>query len=74
MCLAAPALVQALDGEVAVVDLDGVRLRVSTVLTPDVAVGDAVLVHVGFILSRIDPVEAEATLADLRAAAEGLAR
>lgn len=68
MCLAAPAHVIAVNEDDAVVDLDGVRLNVSTALTPDVRVGDTVLVHVGFILARIDPDEAERTLEALKQA------
>jgi len=47
----------------AMVDLDGIRKEVSTRLLDEVAVGDYVLVHVGFALERIDPVEAAKTLA-----------
>jgi hydrogenase expression/formation protein HypC len=70
MCLAAPAAVLSVDGDDALVDLDGVRLTVSRVLTPEVAAGDIVLVHVGFILSAIDPARAEATLRDLKRASQ----
>jgi hydrogenase expression/formation protein HypC len=66
MCLAAPARVISITGDEAVVDLDGVRLTVSTVLTPEITVDDVALVHVGFILSRIDPEEADAAQAALR--------
>ena len=66
MCLAVPALVVEVDGEEAVVDLDGVRKRISLALVEAVAVGDYVIVHVGFALQRLDVEEAEATLALLR--------
>jgi len=62
MCLAIPARVISLDGDQATVDLDGIRKAVSTCLLDEVAVGDFVLLHVGFALERIDPVEAEVTL------------
>lgn len=65
MCLAAPAAVLSVHGDEALVDLDGVRLKVSTALLDDVAPGDVVLVHVGFALSKIDPEEAERTHAAL---------
>jgi hydrogenase expression/formation protein HypC len=68
MCLAAPAAVLSVNDDEALVDLDGVRLTVSRVLTPEVRPGDIVLVHVGFILSAIDPAEAEETLRDLKRA------
>ena len=63
MCLAVPARIIALDGDHAIVDLDGIRKEASVVLLDDVAVGDYVLIHVGFALERIDAEEAEKTLA-----------
>ena len=39
------------------------RKTISLALVDDVAVGDYVIVHVGFALSRLDPEEAEQTLA-----------
>ena len=67
MCLAVPAKVVALQGaEQAVVDLDGVRQTVSLAMVEDVAVGDYVIVHVGFALQKLNVEEAEATLALLR--------
>jgi len=64
MCLAIPARVIALTGpDQAVVDLGGIRKAVSTALVPDAAVGDYLIVHVGHAIGRIDPAEAERTLA-----------
>ncbi|MGR8920086.1 MAG: HypC/HybG/HupF family hydrogenase formation chaperone [Gammaproteobacteria bacterium] len=64
MCLAIPARVVELhDDDRAVVDLDGVRKSISLALVEDVAPGDYVIVHVGFALNRLDPEEAEKTLA-----------
>jgi hydrogenase expression/formation protein HypC len=64
MCLAIPARVVAItDGEMAVVDLNGVRKEISLALVEDVAVGDYVIVHVGFALNKLDAAEAEKTLA-----------
>jgi len=67
MCLAVPAKVVALHGsDQAEVDLDGVRKTISLAMVDDVAVGDYVIVHVGFALQKLDVEEAEATLALLR--------
>lgn len=65
MCLATPAKVVAIgdDGESAVVSLGGVRAPCSLTLVEGVAVGDYVILHVGYALSKLDPVEAERTLA-----------
>ncbi len=64
MCLALPALVVALEaGDDAVVELGGVRKRVSLALTPEARVGDYVVVHVGYAIGMLDADEAERTLA-----------
>jgi len=64
MCLALPAEVVALkEGDVATVSLGGVRKDVSLALVEDVALGDYVLIHVGYALSKLSPEEAGRTLA-----------
>jgi hydrogenase expression/formation protein HypC len=64
MCLALPArVVEILPEEIARVELDGVTQEISLALVDDVAVGDYVIVHVGYALSRLDPEQAAATLA-----------
>ncbi len=63
MCLAVPArVVELLEAAEAFVDLDGVRQRISLALVDDIAIGDYVIVHVGYALNRLDPEEAERTL------------
>jgi hydrogenase expression/formation protein HypC len=70
MCLAIPAEVtELLPDEMARVTLEGVSIEVSIALVDDVAVGDYVVVHVGFALSKVDPEEARQTLALLAEAA-----
>ncbi|WP_066338100.1 HypC/HybG/HupF family hydrogenase formation chaperone [Azohydromonas lata] len=65
MCLALPARVVSLtEGDTdAVVDLGGVRKRISIALVPHAREGDYVIVHVGHAIGMIDPEEAERTLA-----------
>ncbi|HEB62918.1 MAG TPA: HypC/HybG/HupF family hydrogenase formation chaperone [Gammaproteobacteria bacterium] len=65
MCLAIPAKIESLDAlaSTAIVNLNNIRKEVSTLLLDEVTVGDYVLVHVGYALERIDPVEAARTLA-----------
>ena len=64
MCLAIPALVsELLPGDMAKVNLDGVTKEISIAMVEDVAVGDYVIIHVGYALSKIDAEEAEKTLA-----------
>lgn len=64
MCLALPSRVVALlDDDQAKVDLGGVTKAISLALVEGVAVGDYVIVHVGYALTKVDPAEAEKTLA-----------
>jgi len=63
MCLAVPAqVVELRSAEAALVDLGGVRKEISLALVDDVAVGDYVIVHVGFALQKLDREEAKRTL------------
>lgn len=67
MCLAIPAeVIELMPGSMGRVSIDGIVKVVSLALVEDVAVGDHVLLHVGFALSRIDPQEAAETLALLK--------
>ncbi len=62
MCLAVPSLVKAIDGQEAVVETSGVTRKIGIALTPDIKVGDYVLVHTGYAISVIDEREANETL------------
>ncbi len=63
MCLAIPAKVISIqDNTMAVAEVGGIRKDVCLMLVDDVQVGDYVIVHTGFALSRLDPKEAEKTL------------
>jgi hydrogenase expression/formation protein HypC len=64
MCLAIPARIVSLpEPDTALIDVDGVRKRVSLALVESVQPGDYVIVHVGYALTRLDAEEAERTLA-----------
>jgi hydrogenase assembly chaperone HypC/HupF len=54
MCLGFPGVVVATDGATAIVETDGRRRRASTLLLPDIRVGDRVVVGAGTILERLD--------------------
>ena len=71
MCLAIPGRVVAIsDGEGfdrrGTVDYDGARQEVSLAYLPETKIGDYILVHVGFALTRLDPEEAERILREIR--------
>jgi hydrogenase expression/formation protein HypC len=70
MCISFPGLVLEVDGHEAIVETDGRRRRGSTLLLPDIAVGDWVTVLAGMIVERLDPREAEEIEGILR---EGIA-
>jgi len=64
MCLAIPArVVERLEADEAIIDAGGIEKRVSLALVPEAAVGDHVIVHAGYAISRLDPEEALRTLA-----------
>ena len=72
MCLAIPAIiVERRAGDVAVIEMDGVRKEISVALVPEVQPGDYVIVHVGYALTRLDPDEAQRTLALFAELSEG---
>jgi len=67
MCLGIPGqIVEFVDeaADIAKVDVSGVRRNVSVALVrPEgIAIGDWVLIHVGFAMSKIDEKEAQETL------------
>ncbi|KAA5606271.1 HypC/HybG/HupF family hydrogenase formation chaperone [Roseospira marina] len=67
MCLAVPARVlDLLPDAMARVDIGGVGKTISVALVEDLSVGDYVILHVGYALARLDPEEAETTLALIR--------
>jgi hydrogenase expression/formation protein HypC len=65
MCLAIPGRIIEMVDEangLAKVDVSGVRRNVNIALLDGAGVGDYVLIHVGFALSKVDEKEAEETL------------
>ncbi|MEK7251237.1 MAG: HypC/HybG/HupF family hydrogenase formation chaperone [Bacteroidota bacterium] len=66
MCLAIPGKVLSIDKEVQPVmgnvNFAGINRQVCLEWLPDVQVGEYVLVHVGFALSKLDEKEAQETL------------
>jgi hydrogenase expression/formation protein HypC len=75
MCLAIPGQIVAISDaakKLAIVEVSGVRREINIACVVDAdhpaagCVGDWVLVHVGFAMSRIDEAQAAATLQILR--------
>ncbi len=64
MCLAIPVkVVELFEGDQALVDVGGVRKEISLALVDGIAVGDYVILHVGYAIQKLDAEEAEKTLA-----------
>jgi hydrogenase expression/formation protein HypC len=64
MCLAIPGKVVSISGDdpltrMGKVDFSGVIKQASLAYVPDVQIGDYVIVHVGFALSKVDEDEAQ---------------
>jgi hydrogenase expression/formation protein HypC len=68
MCIDFPGRVVARDGDDALIETDGRRRRASTLLFPDLAVGEWVYVSAGTVFDRLDPAEAAEVSRQLRAA------
>ena len=62
MCLAIPTLLVQKDGDEGVVEIGGVRRKISLALVPEAKVGDYVILHVGYAIQVMDEEEAEETL------------
>jgi hydrogenase expression/formation protein HypC len=65
MCLGIPGQIVAIDDPIrklATVSVAGVKRRINTACITDAQIGDWVLVHVGFAMSRIDEAQAAETL------------
>ena len=64
MCLAIPGKILSISGDdpltrMGKIDFSGVVKRASLAYVPEVVVGDYVIVHVGFALSKVDEAEAQ---------------
>jgi hydrogenase expression/formation protein HypC len=71
MCLAIPGKVESINGDdplmrVGRVNFGGIIKEASLAYVPEVNVGDYVIVHVGFALSKVDEEEAQKIFEYLR--------
>ena len=64
MCIAVPVKILAIDGEHATVDYGGLKRDVSiSLVKSQVQTGDYVIIHAGAAIQRIDPEDAQETIA-----------
>lgn len=67
MCVGVPMRIISIDGTDAVAEIDGVKRDASLMLMADeLRVGDYVIVHAGFAISKLDEDEARETLEMMR--------
>lgn len=71
MCLAIPGRISSITGDeplqrMGKIDFGGVLKEASLAYLPDAKVGDYVIVHVGFALSKLDEEEATKVLSYLK--------
>ncbi len=62
MCVAIPCKVISMDGNRAIVDAGGAQREINIMLIENLSVGDYVLVHAGFAISKVERETAEDTL------------
>jgi hydrogenase expression/formation protein HypC len=62
MCLAIPTRLIDKNGDEGVVEIGGVKKKISLALVPEAKVGDFVILHVGFAIQVMDENEAMETL------------
>jgi len=69
MCVGVPMQIISKDGNTAVAEIDGVRREASLMLLgEEVNVGDFVIIHAGFAISKLDEDDARETLSMMREA------
>jgi len=68
MCLAIPSKVVEINDQMATVEIDGIRRSISLMLLEHVQLNDYVIVHAGFAIHKIDPIEALETIELIRQA------
>ena len=68
MCIAVPMKVVEIKGNMGVVEYSGVKREVGLMLMEDTQLGDWVLIHAGFAISKLNQEEAEETLSLLKQA------
>ncbi len=67
MCLGVPMKILSRDGDTVIAEVDGVQREASVMLLgEDVSIGDYVIIHAGFAISKLDEEYAEETIRLMR--------
>ena len=62
MCLAVPCKIVSIEGDIATIEVAGVRREASLSLIDDPTIGDYVIVHAGYAIHKIDETTAMESL------------
>ena len=62
MCLGVPVKIEKIEKNTAIASAGKVKRKIGIDLTPDVKVGDYVLLHAGFAIQKISEADARETL------------
>ncbi|MGA8178514.1 MAG: HypC/HybG/HupF family hydrogenase formation chaperone [Desulfobacterales bacterium] len=68
MCLAIPSKIVKIENNMATIDVDGVRREASLLMIENPKLGDYVIVHAGFAISKLNEEDALESLKALREA------
>ena len=68
MCLAIPSKIVKIENNMATIDVDGVKREASLLLVENPEVGEYVIVHAGFAISKINEEDALESLKLMREA------
>ena len=74
MCLAVPMKIIQINGDMGVVEVDGIRREVGLMLLDDARINDWVVIHAGFAISKLSVTEAKQTLKLFDEMAKGFSR
>ena len=66
MCLGIPMKLVKIDGDEGIAESGGLRRKANLSFLKDIRVGEYVLIHAGFAIERVKPVEARKTLRAIR--------
>ena len=67
MCLGVPMKILSRDGDTVIAEVDGVQKEASVMLLgEEVSIGDYVIIHAGFAISKLDEEYAEETIRLMR--------
>ena len=62
MCWSIPAKIIKINAQLATVEITGIRKEISLALMADAKLGDYVLVHAGYAISKVDNARARFTI------------